>query len=142
MKVYTICGSMRFAKEMKKIAWEFETKEGICVLQCSYDEDKHNESLEDLERVYACHVKKMELADAIYVVNVGGYIGEGTKNDIHFAETHGIDIIYHEQPKDKTTINKKVAKVLKEAPKKEKKAVNRAKKSTAKTTKKVAKSKN
>ena len=32
MKVITICGSMRFAKEIIKIATELETKNGYCVL--------------------------------------------------------------------------------------------------------------
>lgn len=30
-----------------------------------------------------------ELADAIYVVNVGGYIGSSTRSDIDYAREHG-----------------------------------------------------
>ncbi len=127
MKVYTICGSMRFEKEMKRIAWDLETKEGICVLQCTYDEGKKNENLEQLERVHACHIKKIDLADAIYVVNIGGYIGEGTKSEILYANSIGRDVIYHVKPKDNTTITKKAEKAIeKQQPKKTTKAKPKA----------------
>ena len=39
MKTYTICGGMRFAKEMKKIAYDFKISKGYNVLQCVYCED-------------------------------------------------------------------------------------------------------
>ena len=36
IKVITICGSMRYSKEMMKIAEELELKEGYAVIQCVY----------------------------------------------------------------------------------------------------------
>lgn len=39
MKVVTICGSMRFEDQMKRIAFELETKKEMCVIQCVYDVD-------------------------------------------------------------------------------------------------------
>lgn len=36
MKIVTICGSMRFEKEMQKIASLLEMQNGWCVLQCVY----------------------------------------------------------------------------------------------------------
>lgn len=137
MKVYTICGSMRFEKEMRKIAWDLETQEGICVLQCVYDENKKNEDLDQLERVRACHIKKIDLADAIYVVNIGGYIGEGTRSEILYANSTGRDVIYHVKPKDNTTITKKAEKVIeKKQPQKATKAKPKATAKTAAKTKK------
>lgn len=96
MKVVAISGSMRFADEMKNIARELETKQKICVLQCSYNETRKKDTLEDLENIFACHYKKIDLADAIYVVNIKGYIGEGTKGEIAYAKSQGKEIIYHE----------------------------------------------
>lgn len=32
MKVVTLCGSMKFAKQMQEIAMELEVKRGYCVL--------------------------------------------------------------------------------------------------------------
>ncbi len=36
----TICGSMRFENEMKRIAFILEAKHNMTVLQCVYNEDK------------------------------------------------------------------------------------------------------
>ena len=41
MKVLTICGSMRFEKQMIEIATELEFK-GFCVLQCVYFDKNKN----------------------------------------------------------------------------------------------------
>ena len=99
MKVITICGSMRYADEMKVIARKLETKNRFCVLQPIYNEKKKNESFEELENIFASHYKKIELSDAIYVVNIKGYIGEATRSEIAFAKNKGKEIIYHESIK-------------------------------------------
>lgn len=39
MKTYTICGSMKFAEDMKKIAYDLEISKGYNILQCVYCED-------------------------------------------------------------------------------------------------------
>ena len=41
------------------------------------------------------HKIKIDLSDAIYVVNVGGYIGSSTKNEIEYAKNCGKEVIYH-----------------------------------------------
>ena len=35
------------------------------------------------------HKRKIDMADEIYVINVGGYIGESTKSEIAYAEKTG-----------------------------------------------------
>ena len=42
------------------------------------------------------HYRKIEISDAIYVVNIGGYIGEATKRAIAYAKKMGKEIMYHE----------------------------------------------
>ncbi len=96
MKIVTISGSMRFAEQMKKIARELEAKQGYCVLQAVYNENKEKESLDELERIYAAHYKKIDLCDILYVVNVKGYIGEVTKNEIKYAKKRKKEIMYYE----------------------------------------------
>ena len=93
MKVVTICGSMRFEKEMIAISRELEMKD-FCVLQCVYGFEQLNE--EELAKLARLHYKKIDISDAIYVVNVGGYIGESVKKEIDYAKAHGKEIIYHE----------------------------------------------
>ena len=39
MKTYTICGSTKFAEEMKKIVKQLEIENGHKILQCDYVDD-------------------------------------------------------------------------------------------------------
>ena len=42
------------------------------------------------------HKRKIDMADAIYVINVGGYIGESTRSEIDYATRQGKEILYLE----------------------------------------------
>jgi len=96
VKTLTICGSMRFADEMKKIAWDLEYNQGYCVIQLVYN-DGAEISEEGKMRLDAAHMRKIEMSDGIYVVNIGGYIGESVRNEIALAESLGKEIIYYER---------------------------------------------
>ena len=97
IKVVTICGSMKYAKEMITIASDLEKMYGGCVIQCVYDVDKNSISQSEMENIVKAHWKKIDISDAIYVVNIGGYIGSATKGEIDYAISHGKDVIYHEK---------------------------------------------
>ena len=43
------------------------------------------------------HFKKIDLAEAIWVINVEGYIGESTRNEIEYARLRGKEIGYLER---------------------------------------------
>lgn len=43
------------------------------------------------------HRKKIDISDAIYVVNINGYIGESTRKEIEYANNNGKEVIYHEK---------------------------------------------
>ena len=95
MKVVTICGSMRFAKQMQEIALELETKRGYCVFQPIGDADTKLTD-EDIKRLAEAHYHKIDLSDAVYIVNIGGYIGKSVSEEIEYAKAHGKEIIMHE----------------------------------------------
>lgn len=95
-KVVTICGSMRFAKDMIKIASDLEKEHGWCVLQCVYDINPDSMTKEEMENITKAHWTRIDICDAIYVVNIGGYLGNSTKNEITYAQTNGKEVIYHE----------------------------------------------
>ena len=42
------------------------------------------------------HRQKIDMSDAIFVINVNGYIGESTKNEIEYAKSKNKEIIYLE----------------------------------------------
>ena len=95
MKVVTLCGSMRFAKQMQQIAMELETKHGYCVI-CPIDAPDFTPDEKDLYNLAKAHFKKIDLADIVYIVNIGGYIGNSVSRELQYAKEHGKEIIYHE----------------------------------------------
>lgn len=95
IKVVTICGSMRYKNEMIQVATDLEKRFGWCVLQCVYGLDEI--SNEEMQRITNAHWKRIDISDAIYVLNINGYIGSSTKNEIKYAKTHNKEIIYHEK---------------------------------------------
>lgn len=97
IKVITICGSMRYSKEMIKIAEELELKSGYAVIQCVYNIDGQKYEGVDASILDKIHRKKIDISDAIYVVNIDGYIGNSTKNEIEYAKNNGKEVIYHEK---------------------------------------------
>ncbi|MBQ3512261.1 MAG: hypothetical protein IJA32_00470 [Lachnospiraceae bacterium] len=95
MKTYTICGSMRFEKEMKKIAYDLEINKGYNILQCVYCGENVVPTEEEFLRLAVAHYRKIDLSDGIYVVNIDGYIGESVKKEIVYAEELGKEVLYH-----------------------------------------------
>lgn len=95
IKVVSLCGSMKFADDMIKIATDLEKKYGWCVLQCVYNVGNVNE--QELDNIVQAHYKRIDISDAIYVVNIGGYIGNSVKNEIKYALDHSKEVIYHEK---------------------------------------------
>ena len=93
IKVITICGSMRFSKEMMKISEELELKDGYAVIQCVYNVDGEKYEGLDTELLGKIHRRKIDISDAIYVVNVNGCIGNSTRNEIIYARSLGKEIL-------------------------------------------------
>ena len=95
MKVITICGSLRFMKEMMEIAEKVDLQ-GNCVLAPIYptkpDKDAYtNEEVIVLDKM---HKERIKLSDAILVVNINNYIGSSTKSEIEFAKSLNKEIIF------------------------------------------------
>ena len=51
---------------------------------------KTKEMLDDM------HKRKIDMADEIFVINVGGYIGDSTRSEIEYAKAHGKKVKYLE----------------------------------------------
>lgn len=103
--VVTLCGSTRFKKEFMEVQKQL-TLEGNIVISVglfghSGDEEvwenmdegtltKTKEMLDDM------HKRKIDMADSVFVINVGGYIGDSTKSEIEYAKKLGKIVRYLE----------------------------------------------
>ena len=95
MKVITLCGSLRFKTEMMTVAEEMAL-EGYCILTPVYPVSENIERTEEqLIKLKKAHFKRIELSDAILVVNVNNYIGDSTKMEIEYAKKLGKEIKYY-----------------------------------------------
>jgi len=95
MKIVTLCGSLKFENEMMIIA-EKMALEGYCILTPVYpvlENVKRTE--EQLMKFKEEHFKRIELSDAILVVNVNNYIGNSTNLEIEYAKKLEKEIIYY-----------------------------------------------
>ena len=96
--VITLCGSTRF-KEQFLEAQKLLTLEGNIVISVglfghSGDEEVWKEGTKEM--LDDMHKRKIDMADAIYVINVGGYIGSSTRSEIEYAKKQGKQVLYLE----------------------------------------------
>ena len=95
MKIITLCGSLKFQKEMMKVA-EKIALDGYCVLTPVYPISENLEKTEEqLEKLKEAHFKRIELSDTILVINVNNYIGDSTNLEIEYAKELGKEIMYY-----------------------------------------------
>ena len=95
MKIITICGSLKFQKEMMEMAQKLAF-EGNCVLTPTYPVLKDiTISDEQIKYLKEEHFKRIDLSDAIFVIDVDNYIGDSTKLEIEYAKKLGKEIIYY-----------------------------------------------
>ena len=105
-RVVTLCGSTRFKDEFME-AMKRLTLEGNIVISVGlYGHSGDNEVWENMdegtltrtkEMLDDMHKRKIDMADEIYVINVGGYIGESTRSEIEYAERTGKGVRYLEE---------------------------------------------
>lgn len=103
MKIITVCGSLKFYKEMMDITEEMELQ-GNCMLVPIYNPSKLSKddfTEEEALMLDKMHKEKIKLSDAILVVNVNNYIGSSTKSEIEFAKALNKEIIYYTDIVDK-----------------------------------------
>ena len=96
MKVITLCGSMKYKKEMMEVAEKLALS-GDCVITPVYlnKPSKDDYTAEDAVILGQVHREKIKLSDAILVVNVNNYIGEATKSEIEYAKSLNKEVLYY-----------------------------------------------
>ena len=89
--IITLCGSTKFKddfiREQKRLTLEGNIVISVGLFGHSGDDevwtDNVKEMLDDM------HKRKIDMADEIFVINKGGYIGSSTKSEIEYATKTG-----------------------------------------------------
>lgn len=99
-KVITLCGSTRFKDTFfdvqKRLSLEGNIVISVGLFGHSGDEEVWKPGVKEM--LDDMHLRKIDMADEIFVVNPGGYIGESTRREIAYAKETGKAISYLEQP--------------------------------------------
>ena len=105
-KVITLCGSTRFKDEFLRVQKELTLKGNIVIsvgffgysdgddIWNKMDEETLSKTKEMLDDM---HKRKIDMADEIFVINVGGYIGDSTRSEIEYAINTGKKVNYLEK---------------------------------------------
>jgi len=90
MKKITLCGSTKFKQEFLNVN-KWLTLQGNVVISVGLFGQVDNEPIlpEDKILLDEIHKAKIDLADEIFVINVGGYIGSSTRSEIEYADLKG-----------------------------------------------------
>ena len=104
-KVITLCGSTRFKDEFMEAQKRLTLEGNIVISVGLFGHAGDNEvwegmSEDTLTKTKAMlddmHKRKIDMADEIYVINVGGYIGSSTRSEIEYAYATGKKVRYLE----------------------------------------------
>ena len=104
--VVTLCGSTRFKNEFMEVQKRLTLEGNIVISVGLFGHSGDQEVWENMdegtltktkEMLDDMHKRKIDLADRIYAINVGGYIGDSTRSEIEYAKDHGKLVDYLEE---------------------------------------------
>ena len=105
-KVVTLCGSTRFKDEFMKAQKDLTLKGYIVISVGLFGHSGDQEVWENMdegtltktkEMLDDMHKRKIDMAEEIFAINVGGYIGDSTKSEIAYATNTGKTVNYLEE---------------------------------------------
>lgn len=108
-KVITLCGSTRFKDEFMEAQKRLTLEGNIVISVGLFGHSGDNEVWENMDEgtltrtkqmLDDMHKRKIDMADEIYVINVGGYIGSSTKSEIEYARATGKKVHYLEETEE------------------------------------------
>ena len=97
-KVITLCGSTKFKdefiNEQKRLTLEGNIVISVGLFGHSGDNEVFNDNVKAM--LDDMHKRKIDMADEIFVINKGGYIGSSTRSEIEYAQSTGKKVNYLE----------------------------------------------
>lgn len=97
-KVITLCGSTRFKdaflETQKRLTLDGNIVISVGLFGHSGDDEVWKEGTKEM--LDNMHKRKIDMSDGIFVINVGGYVGESTRSEIDYAIKNGKTVEYLE----------------------------------------------
>ena len=92
--VVCLCGSTRFREAFERAACDEELAGRIVLTVNDFDTVRrqpvgHHPPHAEKQMLDELHLRKIDLADEVLILNVGGYIGESTRRELEYARSHG-----------------------------------------------------
>jgi hypothetical protein len=107
--IITLCGSTKFKNEYERANLKLTMDGHIVISVAAFGHaDAKNFSEADKQKLDKIHLSKIDLADAIFVIDVDGYIGSSTKNEIQHAKTTGKRIFYYSKCVDNISVEEDI----------------------------------
>ena len=97
-KVITLCGSTKFKTEFEQKNKELTLAGNIVISVGLFGHSGDVITAYQKLMLDDLHKRKIDMADAIYVINKGGYIGSSTLGEIQYAKQAGKEILFMEVP--------------------------------------------
>lgn len=113
-KVITLCGSTRFKDQFLETQKKLTLQGNIVISVGLFGHSGDQEVWENMEEgtltktkqmLDDMHRHKIDMADEIFVINVGGYIGASTQSEIAYALAAGKQVTYLENPDNSIKIS-------------------------------------
>lgn len=95
-KIITLCGSTRFKEDFERVNRELTLLGNIVISVGCFGHSGDTFTEEQKVMLDDIHKRKIDMADAIYVINKDGYIGSSTRSEIKYAIAHGKQVILME----------------------------------------------
>ncbi|SRR5579875_292428 len=97
--IVTLCGSTRFKDEYEQVNRILELNDWIVLTVASYYHKEKDQSLrrwieKNKSKLDKLHLAKIELSQAVIVLDVGGYVGSSTGSEIRHAKKRNKPVYY------------------------------------------------
>lgn len=95
-KIITIISPLKFKEEMMKKYVELSVEGNIVLLPVDLeDNDDYDDEYRE-DELMELHKKKIDMSHEVFVINVGGYMGRGSYEEVGYATVKGIKVNYLE----------------------------------------------
>lgn len=94
--IITLCGSTKFKYDFFDVAKELTLKGNIVLMPFVFAHS--GDIINNIDKIFLdeLHLEKINISDAIFVINKDNYIGDSTSREINYAKTVNKKIFYLE----------------------------------------------